>query len=164
MIISNKFFRIAYYVKPTNNKAGFIKYLDLSDVGYSLLPGQNIYSITYRDTIAMNQYLKYDIQVLDVNHIGIRFLHRYDGDCFYEWEKQIVNCYGDIDSGVVCIAPCGILFEQLNFKDLISEISDKIDIESQGIWYKHGGLRAYSKYQKNLCNFSVLGQQKITGV
>lgn len=157
MLLGNDNLVLRYYKKSVENRNSCMCSLDLSNVGYSLLPGQNLYLISYRNTVAANQFLKYDIRVLDVTDRGIKFSDMWNEVYFYEWEKMILNCYDQWQLGHLYISPCSILFEKMNIKKLLS---GQVDFDV-GIWYKHGGHRVFSKYEKNLKNFVLLGQQEL---
>lgn len=141
-----------------NKKRGYFdKYKDIINgkIGYELEIGQDIYSITYLG-MSSNKLLKYFCKIIDIDDKGILFADWHGTEIFYQWELNYKNYLGKIDKMKLIIRPCDNLFEKYPIKKLI-----KHDELNNKIWYKHGGYRIVSSYEKNLANFKILGQQEL---
>ena len=127
----------------------FQKYKEITDekIGYNLEAGQQINSITYN--VDVNKFLKYGCTIKKISQEGICFVSWLDEnkEIFYPWENE---------NSQLVIRPCEFLYEKYPIKKLV-----RGEIRDNQVWYKHGGFRSCSKYENNLSNFIVLGQQGI---
>lgn len=126
-------------------------------LAYNLEIGQEIYRIRYSDSAA-NYYLKHYVKILEIDEKGIKFKNWHGEEFFYTWERDYTNIFGEIERVHIVIEPCETLYEEP--ADIEKLICGEIQHE-EGIWYKHGGWRTGSKYEKNLKNFILTGQQKM---
>lgn len=165
MIITEFNLDLFYHNKK---KACFDKYKEIQrgQIGYELEVGQSIYCLTYSG-MSSNRFIKYFCNILDIDGKGILFTD-WDGvEVFYQWDFNCKNYLGKIEKMKLIIRPCDYLFEKYPIKKLIKgEIEDYVysgfnDEWHSKIWYKHGGWKKISKYESNLKNFRILGQQEL---
>lgn len=152
MIIKSKNLRLKYRDRE-NRITTSIK--DDSLV-FNLQEGQEIYCITYGGN-AINEYLKYDVKIKKISKEGI-LLEDWEGEEFYPWERKYKNFMGEVEVVHLLIEPCGELYEKPN--DIKKLLDGEVE-HDKGIWYRHGGFRISSKYEKNLKDFKILGQQSM---
>ena len=135
-----------------DHKDGSFANIKARKLVYNLQPGQEIYNITYSGS-AVNKFLKYNIKILDVTEEGVSF-RDWDEE-FYPWEMDHTNWCGETGKVHIVIEPCEALYQKP--ESIKTLINGEIQHEKK-IWYRHGGWRGWSKYEKNLENFILLEQ------
>lgn len=181
MIIKGKNLRLYYWNYPKNGGmpgTANIKEIEEEEVGYMLEPGQMVSAIRYEGT---NIEAYHYAEIKEVNTEGITIngmLLKKDEIIFLPWKKEFERKRWEngVFSGIekiMCdlyIEPCDILFEKNKMKDIFSRNIPKHNLKTngevdenggEGIWYRHGGSRINSIFERNLFKFIKMGQQEL---
>lgn len=161
MLISGDRLRLYYWDRSGKGYPRLcnLKEIEKEEYGYNLIPEQKVHAIRYEGT---NWELYFDVVVKDINNNGI-LIETKGREVFCLWEKE----FPKYDKNIICklyVEPCEILYEENKLQDILSgnitteTVRKSGDDIQKGIWYKHGGWRKRSSYEKNLKNFVKLGQ------
>lgn len=161
-----------YYWQYTKSGGGpaNLPEIQKEEYGYELQPGQTLFAIRYNKS---NLECYFGCKVHDVSNDGLLISSDIPArtGIMIPWVKEF-PVPAPFGKKVMCdlfIEPCECLFEQNKLIDILKgnieseTIKDHKIIVSAGIgiWHKHGGWRALSRYEENLKYFSKNGQLEI---
>ena len=185
MIISGEHLKLHYWM-TTRSGSGFANYpeVEKGKYGYRLEPGQTISEIRYAGS---NQVCAFNCIVEDVDdkyltvkaHDYYKFvmdgrrmisMSKEDETVIMPWVDDLYNG-GELIKCKMQIMPCNTVYQYWPIEDLLTgnvpdqdyEANGKVKEKGRGIWHQHGGWRTISKYEGNLKNFVLMGQQSILG-
>lgn len=171
MIISRNRLKLYYWDASAKGYPGpcNLPEIEKGEYGYDLQPGQKVFALRYNNS---NTVVAFNVSIKEVVTDGVyiydSLVQRPSNIRFFPWIQKLPNGNKLVDCQLY-IEPCECLYEKNTLRDILNgNIPNETWIDGQlkkddgeGVWYRHGGWRTFSRFECNLQNFVKLGQMEI---